>query len=139
MMLKIEVWSVLVVSRQKAMKPLTLKELPAFVERFCSFKDAEFRSLEIISPLQIKITLAVQDSARAYDWITVALEFNGVSDARLLENSRLSFIDMSDGANIIKDENSFAFGIGECYNISNIKSSSCFIVANTLKYEEGLF
>ncbi len=121
------------------MKPLTLKELPSFVERFSSFEDAEFRSLEIISPLQIKITLAVQDSARAHDWISIALEFNGVSDARLVENNRLSFVDMADGANIIKEENSFAFGIGECYNISNIKSSSCFIVANSLKYEEGLF
>ncbi len=121
------------------MKPLTLKELPAFTERFSHFKDAEFRSLDIISPLQIQITLAVQDSARAFDWITITLEFNGVSDARLLESNRLHLVDMSDGANILKDENLFAFGIGECYNISTIKSSSCYIIANSLKYEEGLF
>ena len=67
------------------MKPLHLNELPAFNERFSHFKDAEFRSLNIISPLHIQTTFAVQDSARAYDWITITLEFNGVSDARLLE------------------------------------------------------
>jgi len=121
------------------MKPLTLKELPSFVSRFSHFEDAEFRSLDIISPLQVKITLAVQDSARAHDWITITLEFNGISDARLLENNRLSIVDMSDGANIIKDENLFAFGIGECYNIATIKSSSCYIIASSLKYEEGQF
>ncbi|MDF1876362.1 hypothetical protein JHD47_00845 [Sulfurimonas sp. SAG-AH-194-L11] len=121
------------------MKPLRLDELPAFNKRFSSFKDAEFRSLNIISPLQIQATFAVQDSARAYDWITITLEFNGVNDAKFLENSHLHLIDMSDGANLLKDENLFAFGIGECYNISTIKSASCYIVANTLKYEEGLF
>ena len=121
------------------MKPLTLKELPAFTERFSHFKDAEFRSLDIISPLQIQITLAVQDSARAFDWITITLEFSGVCDARLLESNQLKLVDMSDGANIIKDENLFAFGIGECYSMSTIKSSTWYIVANTLKYEEGLF
>ena len=121
------------------MKPLALNELPAFTERFSSFKDAEFRSLEIISPLQIRTTFAVQDSARAYDWITITLEFNGVSDARLLESTKLSFVDMSDGANLIKDETLFAFGIGECYNISTLKSASCYIIATSLKYEEGLF
>ncbi len=121
------------------MKPLSLKELPQFTERFSSFKDAEIRSLEIISPLQIKLTLAVQDSARAFDWITITLEFNGVIDARLLENNSLKLVDMSDGANIIKDENSFAFGIGECYNISTLKSSLCYIIAKSIKYEEGLF
>ncbi|MDQ7042285.1 MAG: hypothetical protein Q9M34_02000 [Sulfurimonas sp.] len=121
------------------MKPLALHELSAFTERFSSFKDAEFRSLNIISPLQIQTIFTVQDSARAYDWITITLEFNGVVDAKLLQNSRLSLLDMSEGANIIKDKNLFAFGIGECYNISAIKSSTCYIIASSLKYEEGLF
>lgn len=121
------------------MKPLTLKELPSFVERFSHFEDAEFRSLDIISPIQINITLAVQDSARAHDWITVTFEFNTVTDAKLLKNNQLSLINMSDGANIIKYKNLFAFGIGECYNISNIKSSSCYIIASSLKYKEGQF
>ena len=121
------------------MKPLSLQDLPKLVERFSSFRDAEIRSFETVSPTQIKIILAVQDSARAYDWITVALEFSGVVDARLLDDNSLELVDMSDGANILKDEHLFAFGIGECYNISTIKSSICFIIAKSLKYEEGSF
>ena len=121
------------------MKPLTPNNIPTFLERFNNFKDAEFRSLEVVSPLQIKLVFALQDAARAFDWITIELEFNGVSDARLLEHNRLSFVDMGDGANIVKDDDLFAFGIGECYNISNIKNSICYLIATDLKYKEGSF
>ena len=121
------------------MKPLTKKELPAFVERFGNFKDAEFRSCEVISPMEIKLLFAVQDKARAFDWITVELEFSGISDAKLVEEKKISFFPMDSGANIIENGNEFAFGTGECYNISNIKSSSCYIVSKSLKYKEGLF
>jgi len=121
------------------MKPLSHTQLSTFTKRFDNFKDAELRSVEIISPLTIKLTLATQDSTRAYDWITVSLEFNGVQDARLLEESQLSYVDMSQGASLIYDENLFAFGISECYNISSIKNSSLYLIAESLKYEEGQF
>lgn len=118
------------------MKPLTNTE--EFTKRFGNFIDGEIRSIEIISPTTMRITLAGQDSARSFDWITVTLEFNGVSDARLLDQSKLSLIDMSEGLTIIND-NKFAFAIGECYNISSIKSSTLYIECNGLKYEEGAF
>jgi hypothetical protein len=121
------------------MKPLLQTQLSAFLKRFENFKDADFRSLQIISPTNIKLTLAVQDSARAYDWITITLEFNGVSDARLVEENQLSFLDMSEGVSLLALDNKFAFGISECYNISSIKNSSCYLVAESIKYEEGQF
>lgn len=119
------------------MKPLTNAE--ELLKRFNNFKDGEIRSIEMISPIQIQVTLAGQDQARAYDWISVILEFNSVSDARLLENEKLSLLDMNDGISIINDMNTIAFGIGECYNISSIKNSSCYIECVNIKYEEGLF
>jgi len=109
------------------------------LERFEHFKDAEWRLLEIESPTQMKAVFAVQDKARAYDWITIAFTFTGVSDARLLDGNRISHVDMSEGINIIKDENLFAFGIGECYNVDTVKNSSCYIIASGIKYEEGQF
>ena len=121
------------------MRPLLQKEVPAFVERFSHFTDAEIRSLEILSASQIKLTLALQDRARAYDWITLKLLFTGVSDARVPQEHQLSLIDMSEGANMIIEKGNFAFGVGACYNISNIKSSVMFIVATELKYEENKF
>ncbi len=109
------------------------------LERFDNFKDAEFRSLEIISPIEIEATFAVQDRARDFDWITVSLKFIGVSDAQLVDGNKIAYIDMSEGISIIKDDNHIAFGIGECYNSSSIKTSSCFIIASELQSLEGSF
>ena len=120
------------------MKPLLAKDLPAFIQRFNNFKDGEFRSLEVISPTTMKIILAGQDEARAFDWVSLELEFNGVNDARLLESSKLHLVDMSEGINLIHDEN-IAFGIGEYDNLSGIKNSSCYIICTDVKYQEGAF
>jgi len=136
MMSKIEVWSVLGVNK---MRPLLQTELVKFTKRFANFRDAEIRSLELIAPTQIKLTLALQDEARAFDWITLELEFYGVSDAKLLDESKLSFVDMSEGATLIYDNERFAFAIGECYNISSIKSSILYIIASNIKYKENQF
>ena len=119
------------------MKPLG--DIDSFLKRFNHFKNGEFRSIKIISPSVMIITLAGQDEARAFDWVSVKIEFSGVSNAKLLQETKLSLLDMNDGISIIKDDTSLAFGIGECYNISNIKSSSCFIESSSIKYEEGQF
>lgn len=121
------------------MKPIPQTQLSNFLERFSHFKDAELRSLEIILPTVIRVTLAAQDSARAYDWITVTFEFSGVSDAKLLEENQLSYVDMSDGISLIYEENKFAFAVSECYNIPSVKNSSLYLVGDSLKYEEGQF
>jgi hypothetical protein len=118
------------------LKPLI--KIKEFLDRFDNFRDGEFRSIEVITPVTMLVTLAGQDKSREFDWVSVRLEFNGVSDARLLEENKLSLLDMSDGISIL-DDKKLAFGIGECYNISNIKNSSCFIEALNIKYEEGLF
>ena len=109
------------------------------LERFSHFKDAEFRSLEVTSPTDIKAVFAVQDSARDFDWITLTLEFSEVSDARLVDGNKIAYIDMSDGISIIKDGNFIAFGIGECYNISTIQNATCYIIAAALNSSEGVF
>lgn len=119
------------------MKQLT--NIDEFLKRFNNFIDGEFRLIEILTPTNIRVTIAGQDEARAYDWVSVILEFNNVSDARLLDNSKLSFVDMSDGVSIIKENNKFAFAIGKCYNVSSIKSSTCHIECENLKYIENKF
>jgi len=113
--------------------------LPIDLERFGNFQDAEFRFIEIISPTHIKLTLGVQDAARDFDWITLELDFINVIDARLLEQNKLQFIDMSDGASLLHVNKEFAFGIGACYNIQAIKSSTLYIISKELKYKEGQF
>jgi len=119
------------------MKPLT--NIDNFLKRFNNFKDGEFRSIDINSPSSITLTLAAQDNAREFDWISVKIELTGVSDAKVLQNEKLHLIDMSDGISIINENEKLAFGIGECYNISSIKNSICYIECSNIKYEEGLF
>ena len=121
------------------MKPLLAKDLPTFLERFGNFIDAEFRHVEVISPTTMNITLACQDSARGFDWITINLEFSGINDARLLDNSKLLHVDMADAASIITEDNNFAFGLGKYSTILSIKNSAFYIICENIKYKEGSF
>lgn len=109
------------------------------LQRFDNFKDSELRSLEVVTPMHVKLTVAVQDSARAYDWITLEIDFIGVSDARLVDQNKLQFIDMNEGVNLLHVEGQFAFAIGACYNIQAVKNSTLYIMSQDIKYQEGQF
>ena len=99
------------------------------MQRFENFKDADFRSLEILSPTNIKTTFALQDAGRGFDWITITLEFNDVIDALLVADDQVSYVDMSEGA-ILDYDDSFSF---------HVNNATFFIKSKTLKYQEGSF
>jgi len=121
------------------MKPLSQTQLKTFLERFDNFKDAELRSLEILSATQMQLTLAIQDRARDFDWITLSLLFSGVTDAKLPQEKQLQFVNTDEGISIFYDNAAFAFAIGACYNISTVKNSIFYILCENIKYKEGLF
>ena len=121
------------------MKPLLAKDLGSFLQRFENFQGAELRNIEVLSPTTLKVTMATQDSARAFDWISMELEFNNVEDAKLLEATKLSFVDMSEGITLIYEDKKFAFAITNGYNINNIQDAQCYIVSESLKYQESNF
>ncbi len=112
------------------MQPLFSNKLTDFLDRFINFEEAEFRNIKIINPTTITLTFATQDKNRGYDWISVKLEFSGVSDASLIDNNKLSFVDMSDGISLKNNGTFFAF---------KIKNSTCQIKSSTIKFEEGQF
>jgi len=119
------------------MKPIT--NIESFLERFNNFKDAEFRSVEVISATSMKITFATQDAARAFDWLTIELEFSGVNDAKLLDEKRIGLVDMQDGITLLSSQNNIGFAIGNYKSLSSIKDSISYIVASSIKYNEGPF
>lgn len=121
------------------MKPLLKKDIDGFLKRFDSFIDSELRSIDITSPSIIKITLATQDSARGFDWITIEFEFSGISDAKLLENSKLVHVDMSDGISLISADDMYIFAIGKYNTPTNITDSICYLKATSIKYKQGSF
>jgi hypothetical protein len=121
------------------MKPLLPNNFKTFLQRFDNFKDAEIRSFEVISATNITLTVATQDSARAYDWITITFAFEGVSDAKLLEESKFSFVDMSEGMSLISETNMIAFAIGSHKNMNSIQNAVSFVISKSLKFQEGQF
>lgn len=112
------------------MKPLNVKDLSSFLKRFENFKDGEFRHLEILSPTSFKVTIATQDASRGFDWITIDFEFSETSLANLLDNSKLSLIDLSNGINISHNGTDFAF---------KVLNSTFFIECSSIRYQEGTF
>ena len=122
------------------MRPLQAKDLNSFLKRFDNFIDGEFRSIDVSSPTSIIITFATQDSAREFNWISIDFEFSGVDSAKLLDNKKLSFVDMSDGISIINEDDKFSFGVGKYNNnIDSIMNSTCHITSTSVKYREGSF
>ena len=112
------------------MKPLLAKDLPSFLKRFGNFVDGEFRNITIISPTLINITLAGQDSARGFDWLTVEFEFSHVSDVSLIDNDKLLHVEMSDGIDIIYNNNNFT---------CKTNNATFQISSSSVKYQEGQF
>jgi len=112
------------------MKPLLVNDLDEFLERFDNFKACEFKHLEIISPVEFNISLSVQDKARGFDWISIQFLLTGITSANLLDNSKLSFIDMADGIELSHNGINFAF---------SILNSTFFIECESIKYQEGAF
>ena len=118
------------------MKPIT--DTKTFLKRFNNFSNAEFRSIEVLSATSMKIIFATQDEARAFDWLTIELEFTGIFDAKLLDDSKLSFVDMENGITLIQEDSKVGFCIGE-YTIKSLKDSICYILSSSVKYNEGQF
>lgn len=121
------------------MKPLLKNDLNTFLKRFGNFLDAELHSIEIVSPTALRVTLSAQDSAREFDWVTIVLEFSGVSDAKVPDNSKLPHIDMSDGITLLFAENTFTFALGAYNTPLAAANSICYIKSTSLKYEENSF
>lgn len=107
------------------------------LERFDSFRGAEIKSLYIPTPTDIEITLHVQDKARDFDWIKLTLSFKGIEDARLIEESKLKYLSLEEGASLFKAGQLFAFGVGQYSNVDNIRDSSLFVLAQSLQIEEN--
>lgn len=120
-------------------QPLGKNSLEGFLKRFDYFKGSEFRSIEVVSSSSLKITLAAQDSARGFDWITVTFEFSGVSDAKIIEESKLSHVDLDAGITLLYQDDMYAFMIGAYNKLSDTQSSICYIKSSSLKYQEGSF
>ena len=109
------------------------------LERFDDFKGSEIRTLKIISPTEIELTLTAQDRARGFDWITLSMLFSGVSDARVVDENKLAYLDLDDGVSIQKEGDNFVFALGNYANSTAFKDAQLYIISKNIKYTEGAF
>jgi len=121
------------------MKPLLANKTPELLTRIDNAIDGELYAVTMNSPLSFTLELSVQDKNRGYDWINIAFEVDGVSDARLIEDDKLSLVDMSEGISIVYEGETCAVGIGNYNSIDSIKSATLYLVGSTIKYEERPF
>ncbi len=121
------------------MKPLLANKTPELLTRIDNAIDGELYTVTMNSPLNFTIELSVQDKNRGYDWINIAFEVDGVSDAHLIEDDKLSLVDMSEGVSILFEGDTCAVGVGNYNSMEAIKSAGLYLIGTTLKYEERPF
>jgi len=121
------------------MKPLRADNLESFNRRFNYAKDAMLNSLDVIDATTISLRLSVQDEGRGFDWIDIVVEVSGVSDARLVDDNRLSLIDMSDGLSVIFEDGVVIVAVGSYKRVDSAVNAPLFIKGSTLKYQENSF
>ncbi len=121
------------------MKPLNTNQLPELLTRIDNAIDGELISVIMNNPQSFTVEFSVQDKNRGYDWINIAFEIEGVMDAKLIEESNISFVDMSDGISLIYEEGMVLLGIGNYNTLQSAKSAMLYLVGSTLKYEERPF
>jgi len=132
-MFRIALWSVLVVNKMKPLSKSSSKEL---LERLDAAKDSEVRQITLMTPTSFKIELSVQDANRGYDWINIAFECSGVIDAKLIDENKLNYLDMSDGISIVFEGERVGLGNIEASTLERLKEAQFYLLGTTLKYEE---
>lgn len=115
-------------------KPLNGSTLKNLLERIDYARQGEIRSVTPLSPTSISIHLSVQDIARGYDWIDVAFRIEGVSDAKLVSDTILRSLDMSEGITVEITPGGAALAIGEY--AGRPQDAPLYIIGSTVGYEE---
>jgi hypothetical protein len=118
------------------MKPLSQSASKALLERLDGAKASEVRQITMLSPTCFKIELSVQDQSRGYDWINVAFEISGICDAKLVDDTKLNYLDMSEGLSIVYEDALVGVGTIEASTLERLKEAQCYLIGSAIKYEE---
>jgi len=121
------------------MKPLLSAKSNELLARIDNAIDGEIQSITINSPVNMTIELSVQDTNRGNDWINIAFEIDGVCDARLVDESKLMFVDMGKGITIVFEDGNCGLAVGEYITLEALKDATLYLIGTSLKYEERPF
>ncbi len=106
------------------------------MERIEDVKGGELRSIVMKDPTTFTLTFSVQDKNRGFDWLNIAFEISGIYDARLIDDKKLAFVDMSDGVSIVFEDSECGFLFGDYRSLDSAADSMMYILGDSIKYEE---
>jgi len=121
------------------MKPLQATSTNQLLTRIDNAIGGEIHEVVMNSPVNFTIEFSVQDANRGNDWINIAFEVDGVSDARLIEDDKLAFVDMGEGISLVIEERACGLAIGRYASLEALKSAPLYLIGTSMKYEERPF
>jgi hypothetical protein len=112
-----------------------MEEIDALLQKYNHFKYEQIRSIQQLPDSSKVVTIAVLDDD-GEDVNTVKLTFSNINASRILENGVLSFLDMTSGITLIKENNLYGFALGSGTAMLHVHNAPLYIVASDIKIEE---
>ncbi len=109
-----------------------MEEIDTLLKKYNNFKYEQIRSIEQLPDSSKVVTLVVQDDD-GEDVNTVKLEFTNIKDSKILVNDVLSFLDMTSGITLIKENNLYGFAIGSGTAMLHVHNAPLYIVSSDIK------
>lgn len=111
-----------------------MQEINTLLEKYDNFKGAQIRSVEYISLTERIVTLGDEDED-GEDMYSVKLTFSDIQSSKILEQSVLSYLDMSSGITLIKENGLYGFAIGKGSAMLHVHNAPIYIVAAKIKID----
>ena len=112
-----------------------MEEIDTLLKKYNNFKYEQIRSIEQLPNSSKIVTLVVQDDD-GEDVNTVKIEFSNIKDSKILVNSVLSFLDMTSGISIIKENDLYGFAIGSGSAMHYVHNAPLYIISSDINIEE---
>ena len=112
-----------------------MEKINALLEKYDYFKYEQIRSIQQLPDSSKILTLAILDDD-GEDLNTIKITFRNINDSRILENGVLSFLDMTSGISILKENNLYGFAIGSGTAMLHVHNAPLYIIASDIEIEE---
>jgi len=112
-----------------------MEEINTLLQKYNHFKYEQIRSVTNLTESSKLVTLVVLDD-EGEDANTIKIEFSDIKDSRILENGVLSFLDMTSGISILKENDLYGFAIGSGTAMLHVHNAPLYIIASDIKIVE---
>ena len=112
-----------------------MEKVNILLEKYNNFKYEQIRSVEHHEDGSKTVTIAVMDDD-GEDTNIVNLTFSNINDVKLLVNDVLSYLDMTSGITLVKENGLYGFAIGNAAAMHYVHNAPLYIIASDLKIED---